>query len=131
MQEEQEQAERLRLKSKYCWLSMGQFDLDDPIRRQAIYIMENKWFDRSVIFLIACNSLLLGLMDYTWVDDGKHTDIPLVNNIIERSEILFTLFFTFECCVKILAMGIIVANESYLRDGWNWLDFTVVVTALL
>jgi hypothetical protein len=51
--------------------------------------------------------------------------------ITEKSETVFTLFFTFECCVKILSMGIIVGNESYLRDGWNWLDFTVVVTALL
>jgi hypothetical protein len=93
--------------------------------------MENKWFDRSVIFLIGLNSLMLGLIDYTWVDDGNQTDMPLSNSITEKSEILFTLFFTFECCVKILSMGIIVDNKSYLRDGWNWLDFIVVITAIL
>lgn len=131
IEEEKEEIELQRLRSKYCSQSLGQFDIDDPFRRQAIYIMENKWFDRSVIFLIALNSLLLGLMDYTWKDDGKQTGIPVINLIAERSEILFTLFFTFECCVKILSMGLIVANESYLRDGWNWLDFLVVVTALL
>lgn len=81
--EEAEQQERLRLKKKYCWLSMGQFDLNDPIRRQAIYIMESKYFDRTVITLIACNSLLLGLLDYTWVDDGKKTGMPLINKIVE------------------------------------------------
>ena len=66
MKEEEEEAEKARLLSKYCKQALGQFDLDDPFRRQAIYIMENKWFDRTVIFLIAINSLMLGLMDYTW-----------------------------------------------------------------
>lgn len=28
-------------------------------------------------------------------------------------------------------MGLIMDENCYLRDGWNWLDFTVVVTALL
>lgn len=28
-------------------------------------------------------------------------------------------------------MGLFAKNGCYLRDMWNWLDFTVVITALL
>lgn len=119
------------LKKKYCWTSLGHFDLEDPVRLYAITIMENPWFDRSVIFLITINSILLGVIDYTWVDDGHQTGIPLINNIVDQTEIIFTLFFTFECVTKILSMGLIVKSGCYLQDGWNWLDFTVVVTALM
>jgi len=51
--------------------------------------------------------------------------------LADELEIFFTLFFTFEACVKILSSGLIFDNGCYLRDAWNWLDFTVVVTALL
>jgi len=30
-----------------------------------------------------------------------------------------------------MSMGFILDDGSYLRDAWNWLDFTVVVSSLL
>jgi len=35
-----------------------------------------------------------------------------------------------ECLLKVLAMGFIVHRTSYLRDGWNWLDFFVVCVSV-
>ena len=29
--------------------------------------------------------------------------------------------------MKILSRGFIFHNHAYLRDGWNWLDFIVVI----
>ena len=81
--------------------------------------------------MIACNSIILGVIDYTWVDDGKQSDIPWTNMMADELEIWFTLFFTFEASVKILSLGFIFDKGCYLRDAWNWLDFAVVVTALL
>ena len=69
-------------------------------------------------------------MDYTWTPDSGE-EMPLINRITDESEILFTIFFTFEASVKIIAMGFILGNTCYLRDGWNWLDLTVVITALM
>ena len=76
------------------------------------------------------NSILLGLLDYTWTEESGE-EMPLINIVTEEVEIVFTIFFTFEASVKILAMGLILGNNCYLRDGWNWLDLTVVVTALM
>lgn len=43
----------------------------------------------------------------------------------------FTILFTIEAILKIIGMGFIIEPGSYLRDGWNWIDFIVVVTSLL
>lgn len=34
-------------------------------------------------------------------------------------------------CLKVLARGFIVDKFTYLRDPWNWLDFTVIIMAYL
>ena len=36
-----------------------------------------------------------------------------------------------EAVIKIVAMGFIMEQGCYLREAWNWLDFIVVITALL
>jgi hypothetical protein len=91
--------------------------------------MEWPGFDRFIIFLIALNSVFLGMMDYTW--DEEKGPKPIGNRLVDNTEMLFTFFFTCECIVKIVATGLILEDGCYLRDLWNWLDFTVVVTALI
>ena len=44
---------------------------------------------------------------------------------------IFLVVFTIECIVKIIALGFFLDNNSYLRDGWNWLDFFVVLTGII
>jgi hypothetical protein len=53
------------------------------------------------------------------------------------ADIIFTLIFTAEMVIKIIAMGFIMTKgnpsnhmpAAYLRDPWNWLDFIVVIAA--
>ena len=47
--------------------------------------------------------------------------------MIEDTEILFTVVFTLECVVKVIAMGFLLDDSSYLKDGWSVMDFSVVV----
>ena len=42
---------------------------------------------------------------------------------------IFTGIYTVESAVKMLARGFIMAQFTYLRDAWNWLDFIVVSLA--
>uniref|UniRef100_A0A3B4F3G7 Sodium channel protein n=1 Tax=Pundamilia nyererei TaxID=303518 RepID=A0A3B4F3G7_9CICH len=44
-------------------------------------------------------------------------------------EYTFTAIYTFESLVKILARGFCIGKFTFLRDPWNWLDFSVVVMA--
>lgn len=42
---------------------------------------------------------------------------------------MFTAIYTFESLVKILARGFCLGKFTFLRDPWNWLDFSVIVMA--
>lgn len=41
----------------------------------------------------------------------------------------FTAIYTFESAIKIFARGFCIVPFTFLRDPWNWLDFTVIVMA--
>lgn len=109
---------------EFCAVSLYLFDLDSPLRKKCIWLSKWVWFDRFILFLIVANSTLLALTDYWDKDSWK-------NKLGEETEIYFALLFTGECIVKVIVMGFCLDPNSYLRDTWNWLDFTVVVSGLL
>lgn len=41
----------------------------------------------------------------------------------------FTGIYTFESLIKIFARGFCLVPFTFLRDPWNWLDFSVIVMA--
>uniref|UniRef100_A0A8C3GQB4 Sodium channel protein n=1 Tax=Cairina moschata TaxID=8855 RepID=A0A8C3GQB4_CAIMO len=44
-------------------------------------------------------------------------------------EYTFTGIYTFESLIKIIARGFCLEDFTFLRDPWNWLDFTVITFA--
>ncbi|XP_065325765.1 sodium channel, voltage-gated, type I like, alpha b isoform X1 [Pelmatolapia mariae] len=46
-------------------------------------------------------------------------------------EYTFTGIYTFESLIKILARGFCVGKFTFLRDPWNWLDFSVILMAYI
>ena len=91
-------------------------------------------FDNFILLAIFANAVILCQMEPTKMEgrgcDGAPTD-PGGNAVIEDTEILFTVVFTLECVVKVVAMGFLLDDSSYLKDGWNVMDFVVVVVSLL
>ncbi|XP_066519405.1 sodium channel, voltage-gated, type I like, alpha b isoform X3 [Hoplias malabaricus] len=49
--------------------------------------------------------------------------------MLKRLTYTFTGIYTFESLIKILARGFCVGHFTFLRDPWNWLDFSVIVMA--
>ena len=43
----------------------------------------------------------------------------------------FTVVFTVEMVMRIVALGFFLHRYSYLRDAWNWLDFIVVILSFV
>ena len=39
---------------------------------------------------------------------------------------IFGVIFTVESVIKIIGMGFVLETGTYLRDGWNLVDFAVV-----
>jgi hypothetical protein len=94
-----------------------------------VWLVESPYFETFILLVIAANSILLGFADYGHVDEsGNLAHNTWRNVVVDKSEPYFTAIFTAECMLKILAMGLVVSPHSYLRDGWNILDFVVVVS---
>lgn len=45
----------------------------------------------------------------------------------EQVEYLFLIIFTVEAFLKVIAYGLLFHPNAYLRNGWNLLDFIIVV----
>lgn len=54
-------------------------------------------------------------------------DSDATNDFLEEIEIIFTVIFTAECGMRIIALGFIAHPSAYLRNSWNILDFTIVM----
>uniref|UniRef100_A0A8C5K128 Voltage-dependent L-type calcium channel subunit alpha n=1 Tax=Jaculus jaculus TaxID=51337 RepID=A0A8C5K128_JACJA len=52
------------------------------------------------------------------------------NDRRERVEYLFLIIFTVEAFLKVIAYGLLFHPNAYLRNGWNLLDFIIVVVGL-
>lgn len=46
----------------------------------------------------------------------------------EKTEPYFIGMFCFEAGIKIIALGFVFHKGSYLRNGWNVMDFIVVLS---
>lgn len=57
--------------------------------------------------------------------------LPRTVNALPHSppRYVFTVIYTFEALIKILARGFCLNEFTYLRDPWNWLDFSVITLA--
>lgn len=58
------------------------------------------------------------------------SDSNQTNMYLEKIEYVFLVIFTVECVLKIIAYGFVAHQGAYLRNGWNMLDFTIVVIGL-
>ena len=47
------------------------------------------------------------------------------------SDLIITIFFTFEMAVKIFALGFAFHKGSYLRNTWNVLDFSIIIISII
>ena len=120
---------------KYSDRSLGYFELDHPLRVACMRISENPWFDNVILLFIMANAIVLCQMEPLKMEGRGCTGVPPSspggNAVIENTEALFTTVFTLECLVKVIAMGFVLDDTSYLKDGWNVMDFIVVFVSLV
>nr|XP_057915757.1 sodium channel protein type 4 subunit alpha B-like isoform X8 [Doryrhamphus excisus]XP_057915770.1 sodium channel protein type 4 subunit alpha B-like isoform X9 [Doryrhamphus excisus] len=88
-----------------------------PIRTLAIKILVHSLFSLFIMCTILTNCCFMAMSEPAyWAKYLEYT---------------FTGIYTFESLIKILARGFCVGPFTFLRDPWNWLDFSVIVMALL
>ncbi|KAA0707598.1 Voltage-dependent P/Q-type calcium channel subunit alpha-1A [Triplophysa tibetana] len=79
-----------------------------------------------ILTTIIANCIVLALEQH--LPDGDKT--PLSERL-DDTEPYFIAIFCFESGIKILALGFAFHKGSYLRNGWNVMDFVVVLTGIL
>uniref|UniRef100_A0A2I2ZLF0 Sodium channel protein n=1 Tax=Gorilla gorilla gorilla TaxID=9595 RepID=A0A2I2ZLF0_GORGO len=90
-----------------------------PIRRAAVKILLSLTPRTLFNMLIMCTILT------NCVFMAQHDPPPWTKYV----EYTFTAIYTFESLVKILARGFCLHAFTFLRDPWNWLDFSVIIMA--
>nr|XP_042895043.1 muscle calcium channel subunit alpha-1 [Parasteatoda tepidariorum] len=58
-------------------------------------------------------------------------DSNKLNHYLEKTEYLFLVIFMIECIMKIIAYGFLFHPGAYLRNGWNFLDFIIVIIGII
>ncbi|XP_074055286.1 voltage-dependent L-type calcium channel subunit alpha-1D isoform X7 [Macrotis lagotis] len=101
------------------------FSLNNPIRRACISIVEWKPFDIFILLAIFANCVALAVYIPFPEDDSNST-----NHNLEKVEYAFLIIFTVETFLKIIAYGLLLHPNAYVRNGWNLLDFVIVIVGL-
>ncbi|XP_059811670.1 sodium channel protein type 4 subunit alpha A [Hypanus sabinus] len=86
-----------------------------PLRRIAIKVLIHSLFSLFIMFTILTNCVFMTMSDpEPWTKNVEYT---------------FTGIYTFESMIKIFARGFVIESFTFLRDPWNWLDFSVITMA--
>ena len=88
----------------------------DGIRKVARVIVVTKLFENLILGAILANMVALSLYQPTEPDTSAR------NSALEDAEFVFTLIFTVELVLKMLAIG----PREYFNNGFNHLDFLIV-----
>ncbi|KAF4093538.1 hypothetical protein AMELA_G00003120 [Ameiurus melas] len=101
-------------------------NLNNPFRQACISIVDaRRPFDIFILIAIFANCVALAIYIPFPEDDSNST-----NHDLETVEYAFLIIFTIETFLKIIAYGLVMHQNAYVRNGWNMLDFVIVVIGL-
>uniref|UniRef100_G1PL56 Sodium channel protein n=1 Tax=Myotis lucifugus TaxID=59463 RepID=G1PL56_MYOLU len=85
------------------------------IRRGAIKVLIHSYPAMFIMITILTNCVFMTMSDPpSWSKNVEYT---------------FTGIYTFESFIKMLSRGFCIDDFTFLRDPWNWLDFSVITMA--
>ncbi|KAI1237208.1 hypothetical protein IHE44_0014466 [Lamprotornis superbus] len=101
-------------------------DLDPYYINKKTFIVLNKG---KAIFRFSATSALYILTPFNPI---RKIAIKILSSLLKNGTVCkytFTGIYTFESLIKILARGFCLEGFTFLRDPWNWLDFSVILMA--
>lgn len=98
-----------------CEQALFLFSKDNSFRRACFLIYQHYWFERVILLMIVLSSVKLGVDTYStrFPEDGMFAK---VSNGLDT---FFTWVFIVEAILKIVSMGFLMDEGSYLREAWN------------
>ena len=84
------------------------------------FFVDNWIFDNLSVLMIMTNSILMLISDPT--DQ---------NNYVNSTDNYFLIFYGLEVILKIITFTLYSAEDAYLKDYWNILDFSIVIIGVI
>uniref|UniRef100_A0A7I4Z6U7 Voltage-dependent T-type calcium channel subunit alpha n=1 Tax=Haemonchus contortus TaxID=6289 RepID=A0A7I4Z6U7_HAECO len=115
---------------KTCLYKKAEYSLfcfgpKNPFRIRCLQLTQKKWFDYSILVFIGINCITLAM---------ERPSIPpqsLERKFLTFSGYVFTIIFTLEMAMKVIANGCVLGRGAYFKDGWNILDGILVIISLV
>lgn len=129
------------------------FEKLSKIRLTAIKIYIHPYFNNFIFLTILINLMVMMRIAQSSDTNFKNTQLLDQSAIFDQDpeshtkfwhmvkfhwdkfdpylEYLFTVIYSFETLVKIIARGFVLHTFAYLRSGWDLLDFTILIIAYM
>jgi len=98
---------------------------ENPFRKLCTKLATHPRFESLILTCIMISSLCLAL-DKPSLDSQSG-----LGQFLYIIDTIFTIIFTLELTLKVVTMGLFAHEGSYLRSGWNRLDFVIVLSSLI
>ena len=110
-------------KKNECEKSLYIFSQINVFRVWCMKLVSNKKFEWFILALIILSTLRLVIGTIV-----KGYTVGLAFDIID---LVFNFIFTLEMIFKVIALGFVMDEGSYIRDNWNKIDLIIVVVSLI
>ncbi|XP_065163665.1 voltage-dependent T-type calcium channel subunit alpha-1H isoform X3 [Atheta coriaria] len=94
-------------------------------RRFCAWFVAQKWFDNVVLLFIALNCITLAMERPNIPPDSPE------RLFLSTSNYVFTVVFTLEMFVKVVACGMCYGTDAYFTSGWNIMDGSLVIISIV
>ena len=105
--------------------SLGCLGPDTKLRQLCHRIVSYRHYDNIILGLILFSTILLTF------DNPLEYEKSRKKIVLKYFDYVLTSLFTLECIINVILFGFLLnGKRSYLRDGWNVMDFLIVIFAI-
>jgi hypothetical protein len=102
------------------------FGPDNLVRKAVARVVAHPWFEHAILVMVLASSVVLALDSPVLDPNGPMAATLTIVDYI------FVAAFAVEALMKAVAMGFAFNGKcSYLRSGWNILDFLIMVLGII
>ncbi|XP_034935713.1 voltage-dependent T-type calcium channel subunit alpha-1I isoform X2 [Chelonus insularis] len=105
--------------------SLYVFSPNNILRLFCSWLVHRTWFDNVILAFIGLNCITLAMERPTIASESYERFILTIANYI------FTIVFTSEMIVKVIASGMFFGDGAYYTSGWNIMDGTLVTISII
>ncbi|XP_055678127.1 voltage-dependent T-type calcium channel subunit alpha-1G isoform X3 [Lutzomyia longipalpis] len=101
------------------------FPPENKFRIICSWFVNQKWFDNVILLFIALNCITLAM---------ERPNIPPTSTeriFLATANYIFTVVFTTEMFIKVVAAGMFYGHDAYFTSGWNIMDGSLVIISIV